>query len=164
MNRLQGISVTATFPSIGPWLLALGCPPDVFQAFRKSFLTSIRQTQRCILINRTSWVFGGTSHLPKNQSPSRRWGWKENLHFSRKTSPLIHVRIKTFQMHLQMKGDPTKKCEKGGWVGDFELQPLSTSVQNLLNSQIKLCFILRRRNHVAYMIIDEHVDNKALRL
>ena len=33
-------------------------------------------------------------------------------------------------------------------MGDFDLQPLSTSVQNLLNSQIKLCFILHGRNHV----------------
>ena len=27
-------------------------------------------------------------------------------------------------------------------MGDFDLQPLRTSVQNLVNSQIKLCFIL----------------------
>ena len=45
-------------------------------------------------------------------------------------------------------------------MGDFDLQPLSTSVQNLLNSQIKLCFILHGRNHAACTTINEHVDNK----
>ena len=45
-------------------------------------------------------------------------------------------------------------------MGDFDLQPLSTSVQNLLNSQIKLCFILHGRSHAVCMTINEHADDK----
>ena len=45
-------------------------------------------------------------------------------------------------------------------MGDFNLQPLSTSAQNLLNSHSKLGFILHGRNHAACMTINEHVDNK----
>ena len=45
-------------------------------------------------------------------------------------------------------------------MGDFDLQPLSTSLQNLLNSQIKLCFILHGRNHAACTIINEHADDE----
>ena len=45
-------------------------------------------------------------------------------------------------------------------MGDFNLQPLSTSVQNLLNSQIQLCFILHGRNHAAYMTTNERADDE----
>ena len=45
-------------------------------------------------------------------------------------------------------------------MGDFDLQTLSTSVQNLLNSQIKLCFILHGRNHAACTTINEHADDE----
>ena len=45
-------------------------------------------------------------------------------------------------------------------MGDFDLQPLSTSVQNLLNSQIKLCFILHGRSHAACTTVNEHADDK----
>ena len=48
-------------------------------------------------------------------------------------------------------------------MGDFDLQPLSTSVQNLLNSQIKLCFVLHGRNHDACMNINEHADDENIR-
>ena len=44
-------------------------------------------------------------------------------------------------------------------MGDFDLQPLSTSVQNLLNSLIKLCFMVHRRNHAA-CTTSEHADDK----
>ena len=45
-------------------------------------------------------------------------------------------------------------------MGDFDLQPLSTSVQNVLNSQIKLCFILHGRNHTACTTINEHAADE----
>ena len=45
-------------------------------------------------------------------------------------------------------------------MGDFDLQPLSTSVQNLLNSQIELCFILHGRNHAACTTINEHAADE----
>ena len=45
-------------------------------------------------------------------------------------------------------------------MGDFDLQPLSTSVQNLLKSQIKFCFILHGRNHASCMTINEHADDE----
>ena len=45
-------------------------------------------------------------------------------------------------------------------MGDVDLQPLSTSVQNLLNSQIKLCFILHGRNHAACTTINEHAADE----
>ena len=64
-------------------------------------------------------------------------------------------------MHLQKrKKIQHEKCEKGGWVGDFDLQPLSMSVQNLPSSQIKLRFILHGRSHAARMTVNEHVDGK----
>ena len=45
-------------------------------------------------------------------------------------------------------------------MGDFDLQPLSTSVQNLLKSQIKLCLILHGRNHAACTTINEHATDE----
>ena len=45
-------------------------------------------------------------------------------------------------------------------MGDFDLQPRSTSVQNLLKSQIKLAFILHGRNHAACTTINEHTDDE----
>ena len=45
-------------------------------------------------------------------------------------------------------------------MGDFDLQPLSTSVQDLLKSQIKLCFILHGRNHASCMTINEHAADE----
>ena len=45
-------------------------------------------------------------------------------------------------------------------MGDFDLQPLCSSVQSLLNSQIKLCFILHGRNHAACTTISEYADDE----
>ena len=72
------------------------------QPFRKSFLISIRQAQGCFFSPLGQvLLLRELVHLhEKGKSRSRRWGWKEKLHFPRKTSPLIDAR-KPFQMHLQ---------------------------------------------------------------
>ena len=45
-------------------------------------------------------------------------------------------------------------------MGDFDLQPLFMSVENLLNSQIKFCFTLPGRNHAACKTVNEHADDQ----
>ena len=55
---------------IGARLLGLGCPSDTFQPFRKSYLTSIKQTKSCFSRHYGTFDLGGNgSSLEKPNHP-----------------------------------------------------------------------------------------------
>ena len=101
-------------------------------------------------IVRVIWAFKEISPSPQNTNNPLKVGFERKPAFSCKTGPPLEVKLAR-RIHRRKKIQH-ERCDRGRLVGDLNLLPLSTSVQNLLTSLIQKLKNSQESNEITLLI------------